>query len=423
MRIRLAIPDHLVTPAVLEAALEATSLADAEAVKRGEVPTLHEAISDGVKWKPEPFIDGEHFDLAHQVVRRGWGDCDDLAPWLAGTLRATGEDDGARPRVYQSAKDRWHVVVETSDGKILDPSKWAGMGKRSANVSGVVGAVARPFAHAHSGALCVLPRDGKWWARADLPWANALGHIASHARGRTPEDALNQAVAGAVACGERIDSPLVERLRRAGTLLLSDIDTVGDALGSAYVGEDRDWRKTDPAVIARYALRDRVHSRGAYQLGSRVLRSDADVAAVPDAEAMAFWHSLPKDKRGGFRDKWEDSGKGLFGKIKDVATGPAGFVVNPAMALGAKTATDKRFRGARNMAANAAIPGGAAFANAGDTLLGSLARGKGGAKLPGAQPSGPGVSLPLPMAGEANQQHPTLFYHPAGSIGPVIMRF
>jgi hypothetical protein len=225
MRIRLAIPDHLVTPEALEAALEATSLANEQAIKRGEVPPLTEAIASGVRWKPEPYTDGEHFDLSHVVAARKWGDCDDLAPWLAGELRATGEDPGARPRVYQSGPNRWHVVTETSDGQILDPSRWAGMGKKSSpSVSGVAGITARPFARRGEGAMCVVPHDGKWWSRCDLPFPGAEGHLASHARASTPEESLDRAIAGAIACGEEIDCDLIDRARVMGAMLIGDID-------------------------------------------------------------------------------------------------------------------------------------------------------------------------------------------------------
>jgi len=238
VRIRLAIPDHLVTPAALEAALEATTLANEQAVRHGEVPQLTDAIRGGVKWKPEPFTDGEHFDLSHQVAARGWGDCDDLAPWLAGELRASGEDPGARPRVYKTGPNRWHVVTETSDGQILDPSKWAGMGRKKsgANVQGVSGSVAAPFAHHGSGALCVVPKNGKWWSRCDIPWADGSGHLASHARARSPEEALHRAVAGAIACGDVLDPETVERAREAGIALLGHPSEVGSLFGSLLKG-------------------------------------------------------------------------------------------------------------------------------------------------------------------------------------------
>lgn len=434
MRIKLAIPDALVTPAVIEAALEATTLANEQAIARGEVPSVRDAIADGVRWRPEPFLDGEHFDLLDQVIKRGWGDCDDLAPALTADLRASGEDPGARTRIYQTGKDRYHAVTETSDGEILDPSKWAGMGRgKVAGVGG--GAITRPFAHAHAGALCVVPHGDRWWARADLPWQDALGHLASHARARTPEAALDRAIAGAIECGSAIESPLVDRMREAGALLFSDRDAVQEMFGeygARYVGEDRDWKKVDPIVIARYALRDRVRRNHGYQLGEFKLAKAEDVAGVPDQDVMVFWDSLSKEKRSGFRSKWEDSGKGLFGKIADAANpvdvfkgkGPLGAVINPVQAglraaapSGVKRAMDRQMESQLKGASNLIAPGTG-------TLLSSLAGGKGTAKLPGTVPDGRGgVSVPLPLHPSPSGDRPTLYYHPAGSIGPVIMRF
>lgn len=227
MRIKLAIPDHLVTAEALEAALEATTLANEQAIVRGEVEPCTEAISRGIKWKPEPFTDGEHFDLGEVVSRRGWGDCDDLAPWLCGQLRASGEDPDARPRVYKSGPGRWHVVCETGDGEILDPSRWAGMGKRGevSGLAGVSGAIARPLAHPGQSALAVMPHGGKYWARCDVPYPDSFAHLASHASARDPESAIVKAVNGAHACAEGLDLNC-EGLAVVGSLLLGvdDID-------------------------------------------------------------------------------------------------------------------------------------------------------------------------------------------------------
>lgn len=244
MRIRLSIPDRLVTPEALEAALEATSLANEQAILNGEVPLLSDAIRKGVRWKPEPYTDGEHFDLAHTVAARNWGDCDDLAPWLTGELRATGQDPGAVSRVYKSGPDRWHVVTQTSDGKILDPSKWAGMGRGKSSVSGgglvvgVHGVTARPFARTGEGALCCVPHEGQYWSRVDLPFPDAHGHIASHARARSPEESLYKAIAGAISCGEQIDSDLVDRARLMGALLLGDQESIdGESEIGSFFGK------------------------------------------------------------------------------------------------------------------------------------------------------------------------------------------
>lgn len=341
MRIRLAIPDRLVTPEALEAALEATSLANEQAIIRGEVPPLTEAIRKGVRWKPEPFLDGEHFDLAHHVTARKWGDCDDLAPWLTGELRATGEDPGARSRVYKSGPDRWHVVTETSDGEILDPSKWAGMGKKSGpSVSGVVGVTARPFARLGEGALCCVPHEGKFWSRVDLPFPDAAGHIASHARANTPEESLYRAVAGAIACGEEIDCDLVDRARMMGAMLLGDIDTMdGEEIG--FLGKL--LKKALPFAASFIP--------GVGPIASKVTKGVLDAATKKKRPA-----AKPKPK----------------------------------------------------------------------TMVRALSKGGGKAK-PTADtithgPTG-AVSVPLATPGAPGASPAMLYYHPAGSIGPVVMRF
>jgi len=227
MRIRLAIPDKHVTPDVLEAALEATTIANEQMIRAGEVPPIEHAISKGLRWRPEPYTDGEHFDLAPVAVKRGWADCDDLAPYLAAEMRAHGVN--AIPRVYKSGKDRWHVVVEDEDGRILDPSRWAGMGSRP---QGVVGMIAKPFALDGDGALAVVPRGGKFWARCDLPWGEgAAGHIASHARADHPDVALDRAIAGAIECGAAIESPAIDRCMAIGEMLLGEPEHIGSLFG------------------------------------------------------------------------------------------------------------------------------------------------------------------------------------------------
>lgn len=363
MRIRLAIPDRLVTPEALEAALEATSLANEQAILRGEVPPLTEAIRKGVRWKPEAFTDGEHFDLAHQVTARQWGDCDDLAPWLTGELRATGQDPGAISRVYKSGPDRWHVVTQLSNGKILDPSKWAGMGKKSApSVSGVHAVTARPFARMGEGALCCVPHKGHYWSRVDLPFPDAAGHIASHARARTPEESLYRAVAGAIACGEEIDSDLCDRARIMGALLLTDMERLD-------------------------------------------LESEGEIGSV-------FKSLLKGVKKAA-----------SFGTQFIPGVGPvASKLVDAGM-----NAADKGLRKKRGGAAPPALPKPEP-----KSLVRALSKGQ-GAPAPTAdtirhEPTG-AVSVPLaaaqpaPSDGQPPRAPAMLYYHPANSIGPVVMRF
>lgn len=130
MRIRLTVPKKYVDEDTLGRALEASSLVAQRQVESGEIPPIADAIEDGlVKWKPEPAQGFEGFDIPTDVLARGWADCDDLASWLCGELRASGVDPDAKPIVYQSGPKRWHAVVQRGDGSIDDPSRWAGMGE------------------------------------------------------------------------------------------------------------------------------------------------------------------------------------------------------------------------------------------------------------------------------------------------------
>jgi hypothetical protein len=376
MRIRLAIPDRLVTPEALEAALEATSLANEQAIIRGEVPPLTEAIRKGVKWKPEPFMDGEHFDLAHQVTARKWGDCDDLAPWLTGELRATGADPGAVSRVYKSGPDRWHVVTELSDGQILDPSKWAGMGKKSApSVSGVHAVTARPFARIGEGALCCVPHRGQYWSRVDLPFPDAAGHIASHARAQTPEESLYRAVAGAIACGEEIDSDLCDRARMMGALLLTDMDRLD--------GDD-----TEIGSVFKKLLKG---VKKAASFGTQFIPGVGPIAS-----------------------KAVDAGFGIADKAlrKKKGAPAAAPTVRAASARPTPTPEPRSLVRALSQGQGRAQP-------TPDTIQHSPT-GAVSVPLATATPAPAQADAPAPAAAK---QPAMLYYHPANSIGPVVMRF
>jgi hypothetical protein len=222
MRIRLAIPDRHITPEVLESVLEATTRANQGMLAAGEAPGIEDAIRKGLRWKPEPYTDGEHFDLASHAHRRGWGDCDDLAPWLAAEMRHHGVH--AVPKVYRSGPGRYHVVVQDGEGRIHDPSKWAGMGKRGARNDSprVSGIAMRPMGRPGEGALCVLPHGGRWHARTDLPWDNTHAHIASTASARSPEAALERSIAGALYTSESATTEgMLDSLLSVGEHLLS----------------------------------------------------------------------------------------------------------------------------------------------------------------------------------------------------------
>ena len=178
MRINVAIPESSVDAPVLDAALESVTRLNESLLNADKVPTFEEARQqNGVVWRPEPPGE-EHFDHAARVVRRGWGDCDDLAPWQAASLRHTGEDPDAIAVVKKSGPKRWHAVVRRGDGSIDDPSKRAGM--RPGIAAGVYGAALPLMYTAPSavvgGAYIVRPAiamrefRGGVQARADMPW-------------------------------------------------------------------------------------------------------------------------------------------------------------------------------------------------------------------------------------------------------------
>lgn len=126
MRLRIGIPEDHVQPDVIDAALEAVTRLDDRLIRSGQSPTSHQALARGAVWRPENMGD-EHFDHGATLAQRGWGDCDDWAPLHAATLRATGEDPGAIARVIPSGPSTYHALVQRSDGRIEDPSVWAGM--------------------------------------------------------------------------------------------------------------------------------------------------------------------------------------------------------------------------------------------------------------------------------------------------------
>ena len=125
-----------------------------------------DAVSAGrVRWKPEPPGD-EHFDLSTTVAKRGWGDCDDLAPWRAAELRVTGQDPEAYSYVYPSGPHRWHAIVRRGDGSDEDPSRAAGMGAVGGDEYG------GPFWPSMFGnrlSLATYPLRQGWAGRVDVP--------------------------------------------------------------------------------------------------------------------------------------------------------------------------------------------------------------------------------------------------------------
>ena len=90
------------------------------------VPALYES---GVRYMQEP-PDGkpEEFAAIPVVLSRGWGDCDDLAPYRVAELQEAGEKAKIRITWRRVGKRRtYHVLVRRADGRIEDPSRLLGM--------------------------------------------------------------------------------------------------------------------------------------------------------------------------------------------------------------------------------------------------------------------------------------------------------
>jgi hypothetical protein len=107
--------------------LDALVLVNRLYLRTHHVPPLYRS---GVRYKQEP-DDGtpEEFAAIPEVLRRGWGDCDDLAPWRVAELQEAGER--ARVRITwrrrPNGRRLYHVVVRRADGSVEDPSRLLGM--------------------------------------------------------------------------------------------------------------------------------------------------------------------------------------------------------------------------------------------------------------------------------------------------------
>ena len=97
-----------------------------------KTPSLYES---GVRYEREPPGQEDWQDL-FTSLRRGTGDCEDLATWRAADLLRKGIGARAfgrpRPMLIQSPEGAqlgtlWHILVRHPGGRIEDPSKLLGM--------------------------------------------------------------------------------------------------------------------------------------------------------------------------------------------------------------------------------------------------------------------------------------------------------
>jgi hypothetical protein len=238
VELRIAVPEAHVSEAVLNPALETVTRVNEKLLRDGKIPSFDEGLKLGVKWQPEPDGQPESFDHGGVVMagprwgaKHPVGDCDDLAPWAAASMRASGEDPGARAVVRRSGPGLWHAYVKRSDGTSRDPSEEAGMNAVSGSRAFGVGAAVVPCMFPPCGAVVggpgprpslalrrVISAKGNvgFDARCDLP---IVGTTLDDERGKelhTAEDwavstsqrsrTASQAIIGAIAAAHLVGS-------------------------------------------------------------------------------------------------------------------------------------------------------------------------------------------------------------------------
>ena len=92
-----------------------------------KTPSIYQA---GVRYREEDPRQGyEDFAIVPAIIARGWGDCDDLAPWRVAELQNAGEHAEIRIQ-WKKIPNRgklFHIVVRRANGSIEDPSRLLGM--------------------------------------------------------------------------------------------------------------------------------------------------------------------------------------------------------------------------------------------------------------------------------------------------------
>lgn len=412
MRIRLAVPDELDDQdrkAALDAALESVTRTNTGMIRTGKVPPAAKMIKAGkVVWKPEPPGD-EHFDLPGTIIGRGWGDCDDLAPWHAASLRAAGIDPKARAFVKKSGPRRWHALVRRGDGSIEDPSLAAGMHSVSGLdnvVLGSAGSIHTPMSADGRLCLAICPsRDPRhpsiWFARCDVPDRLEPWDWSSMAASSHPAKALLRSVQTArKVAGADMDPDDEARLAAVNDLVLgADPEEVASALHEV-MGEGFDLDG---------CMEDAVHSVGFF---GKILKA----AVSPLTSTVKFVKNPSLKNAAGILTAPVTS---HFEAAKAVAANP---IVNKAIQYGLPIAATA-FGGPLGTMAGGAL--GQLLARA---AAGSAARG-GAPGLPVGLPGIPGLPPELAQLASQLAAQPRFQYEagrvvrPWGANGPSVLRF
>lgn len=101
-------------------------LYDRVLLRKKIVPPIYDAFMNGdIEFRSEPWAGKyEEFADALTCIRRGWGDCDDLAPWRVAELNEQGERAGLK--IYWRGRG-FHVEVRRADGTVEDVARFLGM--------------------------------------------------------------------------------------------------------------------------------------------------------------------------------------------------------------------------------------------------------------------------------------------------------
>ncbi len=164
MQAELGLP---ASPRVLAGALtglvKANKIMMRAAQTRGQrVPRLYKS---GVRYRRErPGY--EKWDTWDRVLRRGYGDCEDLAAWRVAELHLSGQDPGARAIVKRTGRRTLHALVRRGDGTLEDPSQRLGMRRGGLDDRPEVELGAAPNAMA---TYRIQRVPGGWIARVQLP--------------------------------------------------------------------------------------------------------------------------------------------------------------------------------------------------------------------------------------------------------------
>lgn len=114
MRVTIDIPPRR---EVLRALVEGLAEVNRVLLRCRSIPPLYES---GVRYRSEA-VGQERWQRCDEVLRAGYGDCEDLAAWRVAELREAGEL-GASVDVTQTGRRRFHARVRREDGSVEDPS-------------------------------------------------------------------------------------------------------------------------------------------------------------------------------------------------------------------------------------------------------------------------------------------------------------